>query len=167
MIQTLRGRLLAVALFAAVAAPVSAQQPPSAPFAQPAPQPFVWWKSEAFKKELALSADQIARVDKIWETTRLELRQEWDEISKLEDKFSRLLQSDADEAILARQIDRVETARANGNKTRLLMLVQMRKVLTPEQRVRLDSIHARWLQDQRPLETAPAPRPKDPNKKPD
>ena len=40
----------------------------------------------------------------------------------------------ADEATLTRQIDRVETARAAANKTRSLMLVQMVKVLTPEQR---------------------------------
>jgi Spy/CpxP family protein refolding chaperone len=167
MMQTLRGRLLAVSLLVAAAAPVSAQQPPSPPFGQPAPQPFVWWKSEVFKKDLALSADQIARIDKIWETTRLELRQEWDELSRLEDKFSRLLQNDAEEAMLSRQIDRVETARANTNKTRSLMLVQMRKVLSAEQRVRLDAIHARWLQDQRPPQAGPAPRPRDPQKKPE
>ena len=39
-----------------------------------------------------------------------------------------------DEASLARQIDRVETARANGNKTRSLMLMRMCRVLTREQR---------------------------------
>ncbi len=58
------------------------------------------------------------RIDKIWETTRVELRQEWDELSKLEGKLSRLIQVDADEAVLTRQIDRVETARAAANKTR-------------------------------------------------
>ncbi len=52
-------------------------------------------------------------------------------MSRLEAKLSRLIQIDADEAALSRQIDRVETARANANKTRSLMLVQMRKVLTP------------------------------------
>lgn len=167
MMQTLRGRLLAVAFFVAVAAPVSAQQPPSPPFGQPAPQPFIWWKSEVFKKDLALSADQIARIDKIWQTARPELRQDWDELSRLEAKFSRLLQNDADEAMLSRQIDRVETARANGNKTRSLMLVQMRKVLTPDQRLRLDTIHARWLNDQRPPQAGPPPQSRDRQKKPE
>ena len=72
-----------------------------------------------FKKELGLTADQSARIDKIWETTRPELRQEWDELTKLEAKLSRLIQNDADEAVLTRQIDRVETARAGANKTPL------------------------------------------------
>ena len=37
-------------------------------------------------KELGLTAEQSARIDKIWETARPELRQEWDELSKLEGK---------------------------------------------------------------------------------
>jgi Spy/CpxP family protein refolding chaperone len=111
------------------------------------PQPFPWWKSEPFKQELGLTADQSGRIDTIWETTRPELRSDWNELSRLESKLSHLIQKDADEAILSRQIDRVESARANANKTRSLMLVQMLKVLTPEQRVRFKTLHDRWQQD--------------------
>jgi Spy/CpxP family protein refolding chaperone len=159
---------LALALLIASPGVVVAQQPPSPPFAQPS-QPFVWWKSEVFKRELKLTGDQIARIDRIWEATRPELRQEFEELSRLEDKFSRQLQNDADEAILSRQIDRVETARANANKTRSLMLVQMRKVLTPEQRLSLDVIHARWVkeQNQRPPQAVAPPSARDSQKKPE
>ncbi len=140
MMFPLRLRLVAAALLL-TAAPVLAQRPPDAP------RPFPWWKSEPFKKELGLTAEQSTRIDKIWETTRLELRQEWDELSKLEGKLSRLIQIDADEAVLTRQIDRVETARAAANKTRSLMLVQMLKVLTPEQRTRFNTLHNKWQHD--------------------
>jgi len=143
----LRLRVITAALLFS-AAPAIAQRPPEAP------RPFAWWKSEPFKKELGLTTDQSARIDKIWETTRVELRQEWDELSKLESKLSRLIQNDADEAVLTRQIDRVETARAGANKTRSLMLVQMLKVLTPEQRTRFNTLHDRWQQD-RPDSTRP------------
>jgi Spy/CpxP family protein refolding chaperone len=164
MMQTLSRRLLNLLLFVALAAPASARQSPTQPnqpFREPTPQPFAWWRSEALKKELALSADQITRIDKIWETTRVELHQEKDELEKLEAKFSRLLRSNADEALLSRQIDRVEMARANANKTRSLMLVQMRKVLTPEQRTRLDELHAQWLQDARSVPLGARPQTKD------
>ncbi len=168
MLHTSRGRLLVVVLYLATAAVATAQQRPSAPFSPPAPQPFVWWKSETFKRELMLTAEQTARIDKLWESTRLELRQEYTELSRLEEKFSHLLQKDADEATLARQIDRVETARANANKTRSLMLVQMRMVLTPDQRVRLDAIHARWLHSQKPPHlAAPPPPAQEPQRKPE
>lgn len=148
MPKLLRALLPAVFLLAAVA-PVLAQPP------LPPGQAFPWWKSEQFKKELGLTADQSVRIDKIWETTRPELRQEWNELSKLDDKLSRMIQNDADEAVLSRQIDRVETARANANKTRSLMLVQMVKVLTPDQRVRFKGLHDRWLQDVQKRPPAP------------
>jgi len=150
----LRLRVMTAAILLS-AAPAFAQRPPEAP------RPFAWWKSEPFKKELGLTADQSARIDKIWETTRVELRQEWDELSKLEAKLSKLIQNDADEAVLTRQIDRVETSRAGANKTRSLMLVQMLKVLTPEQRTRFNSRHDRWQQEQ-PRQGRPPDAPKPP-----
>jgi Spy/CpxP family protein refolding chaperone len=147
-----RIRLTAAALLLS-AAPALAQRPAQSP------RPFAWWKSEPFKNELGLTADQSARIDKIWETTRPELRQEWDELSKLEDKLSRMIQNDADESVLTRQIDRVETARASGNKTRSLMLVQMLKVLTPEQRTRFSVLHDRWQHDKGLTPVLPTQRP--------
>ena len=149
MTKTMRGSVLAAVILLMGTAAGYAQQshaPTPAPsFTQP--RPFAWWKSEPFKKELGLTTDQSAHIDKIWETTRPELRQEWDELQKMEDKLSRMIQNDADEGSLARQIDRVETARANTNKTRSLMLVQMLKTLTTEQRSRFKALNARWQQD--------------------
>jgi Spy/CpxP family protein refolding chaperone len=141
--------LLAAALIIGSALPLGAQQRAAqpAPFSLPPPPPFPWWKSEQSRKDLGLTADQSTRIDKIWEITRPELRQEWDELTALEDKLSQLIQKDADEAVLARQIDRVETARASANKTRSLMLVQMMKVLKPEQRTKLTALHERYLQE--------------------
>lgn len=159
MTKTMRGRLLAAALLLATVAPVYAQRPQAPPFGQP--QPFSWWKSEQFKKELDLTADQSARIDRIWETTRPELRAEWVELSRLEEKLSRAIQNDADEAMLSRQIDRVETARANANKTRSLMLVQMLKTLTPEQRSRFKTLNDRWQKDLQRRPQADPRKPRD------
>ena len=112
--------------------------------ASQAQTPFIWWRSEEFKKELGLTADQTARIDKIFESTRPELRQEMDELSRYDAKLQKLIETSTDEALLARQIDRVETARANLNKTRSLMIARMRLVLNPDQRVRLKSLYERW-----------------------
>ena len=147
-------RVLAVGFLLAMAPVLTEAQAPSP--AGP-PRPFPWWKSEPFKKELGLTSDQAARIDKIWEATRPELRQEWDALSALETKLSKLIQDDKDEAVLTRQIDRVETARASANKTRSLMLVQMLKVLTHDQRTRFNALHDRWQQD-----NTPPVRPSDP-----
>jgi hypothetical protein len=132
---------------------------------------FIWWRSDEFKKELALSADQVARIDKIFESTRPELRQEMDELTKYDQKLQRLVETSTDEALLARQIDRVETARANLNKTRSLMIARMRLVLNPDQRVRLKSLYERWERQNQIRKAGPPDRPdqsrpSDPGKQP-
>lgn len=129
-------RLLALTFVLALSAPALVASNQS--------RPARWWKSEAIAKELGLTADQSARIDQIWETTVPELRQEWEELDGFESKLSRLIEANVDEAMITRQIDRVETARANANKTRSLMLYRMRQVLTPEQRVLLRTIQQRW-----------------------
>jgi Spy/CpxP family protein refolding chaperone len=120
-----------------------------------------WWKSEAMSRELGLTADQSARIEEIFETTVVDLRQEWEELDRLEEKLSKLFQNNADETTLARQIDRVETARASANKTRSLMLMRMRKVLTPEQRIRLENLSRR--RDNRGQGQSSGPRPAPPS----
>jgi Spy/CpxP family protein refolding chaperone len=109
-----------------------------------------WWRSEEVVKELGLTAEQSARIDKIYQAARPELRQEFAELDRMEAKLSRLIESDTmDETILARQIDRVETARAHASKTRSLMLWRMRQVLTVDQRARLKAIQERWERERR------------------
>lgn len=154
--------LLLVLLAVASAAPLLAQRPASPPSVTGGVTGggFPWWKSDPFKNELGLTADQSARIDKIWQTSRDELRQEWDELSAREAKLSRMIQNDADEAVLARQIDRVETARASANKTRALMLVQMLKVLTPEQRPRFNALHDKWQREHRQPEPPAGAQPR-------
>jgi Spy/CpxP family protein refolding chaperone len=103
-------------------------------------QPPSWWKSEEFRAALNLTTDQSTRIEHIFQTTVPELRQEMDELDRLEVRLSKLIESEAEEALIAREIDRVETARANVNKTRALMLVRMRRVLTAEQRTQMRAL---------------------------
>ena len=125
-------RLLAVLFVALSAASASA-------FSQA--QPFPWWKAV---RDLGLSPDQSQKIDSIFQSSMPELRQDWEELERLEAKLSRLIESNADEAQVLRQVDRVESARATVNKMRTLMLFRMRQVLTPDQRVRFKAMQERW-----------------------
>ena len=58
-----------------------------------------------------------------------------------EAELSRLIAVNADEWAVTRQVDKVEGIRANLNKTRTLMLLRMRQVLTPDQRVQLNKLY--------------------------
>jgi Spy/CpxP family protein refolding chaperone len=127
-------RLLPGALLLALAGSVDAQS-------------FAWWKSEQFQKEVGLTADQCTRIDNMFQTALPKLRQGKEELDKQEAELSRLIETNADEAQVTRQVDRVETIRASLNKTRTLLLLHERQVLTPDQLVRFKAAHDKWVQD--------------------
>jgi len=110
-------------------------------------QPIQWWKADATVKELSLTPDQSARIDGIFQASMIELRRQKGDLDKLEDKLSRLIEKDADEGQVTLQIDRVESARASLNKTRTVMLLHMRQILTPDQRMQLNVMRDRWNKD--------------------
>ena len=148
MVRSRISRLAAGAVLfslAVIPAAGSSQQTTPQPTTSPSNPARGWWRNEAIVKELGLTTDQSTRINTIFETTVPELRQDREELERLEAKLSRMIRDDGmDEAALSRQIDRVETARAAGNKTRSLMLTRMYRVLTREQRVRFDQLSKQW-----------------------
>jgi Spy/CpxP family protein refolding chaperone len=110
---------------------------------------FPWWRDAQFQKDLSLSAEQSARIDSVFQSTISLLRQKKEELDQQEAELSRLIAGNADETVVVRQVDRVEGIRANLNKNRTLMLLRMRQVLSPEQRVKLNKIHEQWDKDHR------------------
>jgi Spy/CpxP family protein refolding chaperone len=87
-----------------------------------------------------LTAAQTAEIERIFQSVRDELRAEKAELEKQEAALSRLLsESNDNEAVVVRTVDRVEAARSALAKTRTLMLYRMHRLLSPEQRARLDA----------------------------
>ena len=58
-----------------------------------------------------------------------------------EAELSRLIAANADEGVVVRQVDKVESIRASLNKHRTLMLLRMRQLLSPDQRVKLNKLY--------------------------
>jgi Spy/CpxP family protein refolding chaperone len=108
---------------------------------------FPWWRDAQFQKDLSLSAEQSARIDSVFQSTVSLLRQKREELDQQEAELSRLIAANADEAVVVRQVDRVEGIRASLNKHRTLMLLRMRQVLSPDQRVRLNKLYEQWQKD--------------------
>ena len=112
---------------------------------------FPWWRDAQFQRDLSLTTDQTTRIENLFQSTISELRAKKTELDQQEEGLSRLIAANADEAVVVKQVDKVESIRAHLNKTRTLMLLRMRQVLTPEQRVKLNKIHDQWEKDhQRP-----------------
>ena len=129
-------RWLGVAVLLALAAPLHAQS-----FG------FSWWKDAQFQRDLGLTPDQTAKIDAIFQSTISLLRQKKADLDRQEDELSLMIASGADESLVTRQVDKVESTRASMNKMRTLMLLHERQVLTPDQRVRLNKLHEQMFKD--------------------
>jgi Spy/CpxP family protein refolding chaperone len=115
---------------------------------------FAWWKDPRFQHELGLSADQSSRIDAIFQAAISQLRPKKEELDKQEDLLSQQIVSGADEALVTRQVEKVEAIRSQMNKMRTLMLLKERQVLSPDQRVKLNKLHEQWERDHK----RPSPR---------
>lgn len=133
-----RSWLLAAVVLLALAPPVRGQS-----FG------FPWWRDAQFQRDLSLTSDQTARIENLFQSTIGPLRSKKADLDQQEDELSRLIAANADEAIVTRQVDKVEAIRANLNKMRTLQLLHIRQVLTPDQRMKLNKIHGKWEKDHR------------------
>jgi Spy/CpxP family protein refolding chaperone len=108
---------------------------------------FPWWRDAQFQRDLSLTAEQSAKIDSVFQQAIPTLRQQKTELDAQEEELSRMIAANGDEAVVTRQVDRVEAIRASMNKGRTLMLLRMRQVLSPEQRVKLNKLHDQWEKD--------------------
>jgi len=110
----------------------------------------VWWKTERFQKELALTPDQVSRIDAIFQTVQPALRAQNRALKKLEDELSALIaEAKIDEAELEHFVVRVEAARADLSKTRTLMIFRIRRIMTSEQHLKLQKLFEQDEKDRR------------------
>jgi len=121
---------------------LTAQTPSSPqPSQQSQPRPRLgWWRDERYQKHLGLSADQVAHIEAAWQMALPELRKGRDDLDRQEAELSRLIELNADETVVTRQVDKVEAIRSRVNKARTMVIWRHRSMLTPEQRVKLKAM---------------------------
>lgn len=99
-----------------------------------------WWMSDHYKRELGLTADQSRRLEEVFQAALPTLRSQKKALDDAEQQFSQVMQRN-NYSLVMEQVDQLEAARANLNRTRTMMLVNMRKVLTTDQWIKLDAMH--------------------------
>lgn len=104
-------------------------------------QGFKWWNDETVQRRLGLSPDQSRRIDEVFQAALPELQRGKQQLDAAEQELARLADTADNDAIIAPHVDRVESARATLNRTRTLMLLRMRRVLTAEQRLQLNDVY--------------------------
>ena len=121
-----------------------------------AAQSFKWWQNERFQRELALSAEQITRLEDIYQGAGPAMRSQKATLERLQGDLSKLVSDGrADESTADELITRVETARADLGRTRGVMLYRMRRILTSDQNVKLKVLFAEHERDRH---SRPKPR---------
>jgi Spy/CpxP family protein refolding chaperone len=98
-------------------------------------QGFKWWQSEDFRHGLGLTQDQSTRIEVIFQQTLPALRKQKATLDKAEADFNQMVEASDDSQVMA-QVGVVEAARSELNKSRTMMLLRMRRVLSPDQRVK-------------------------------
>jgi Spy/CpxP family protein refolding chaperone len=107
-------------------------------------RPPKWWVDEQSRAELGITSQQSAEIEQIFSATLPKLRGGRHELEQLEATLAQTIKdSVADPAVVRQQVEKVENLRAELNKTRTLMLYQMHRVLTAEQRQKLDAMFQR------------------------
>jgi Spy/CpxP family protein refolding chaperone len=103
-----------------------------------------WWKAPETRAELGISDRQSKDIDDIFQETLPDLRAAKEELDKLDEAVTKLIKDGvADVTVIARQVAQAEQARANLTTKRTVMLYRMHRLLTPEQRVKLDAMFER------------------------
>jgi Spy/CpxP family protein refolding chaperone len=115
-----------------------------------AAQGFKWWQSDQFKADFALTADQVARLEGVFQDLLPLMTAEMEELDRLEKKLSDVIRGGtANEADVMKQVDVVEASRSNLGRTRTMMIYRMYRILTPSQRVKMKTQHDKWEAERR------------------
>jgi Spy/CpxP family protein refolding chaperone len=112
--------------------------------------PFRWWTNEKYRKELKLTPEQTAQIDKIFQSSMERVKAQKDDFDRAQAEFSQLMKKGtATERELLRSADTLELARFKVSSERTSMLVKIHSVLTAEQRLGLQAIVKRDRDDDR------------------
>lgn len=101
-------------------------------------QSFKWWQNDRFQRELALTTEQVTRLEDIYQAAGPAMRTQKAALDRVQSELSAMVtEGRADESAAAEMIARVESARADLGRTRGLMLYRMRRLLTSDQHTKL------------------------------
>jgi Spy/CpxP family protein refolding chaperone len=125
--------------------PIQQEQPQSAQREGGARQPeqrrwTKWWQEPKDRAELGITDQQAAKIEQIFQSAMQVQRPRWEAFEKLETELNQVIKDgSAEPSVVQKQVDRVETLRAELAKNRTMMIYRMHQVLSTEQRAKLQA----------------------------
>lgn len=113
-------------------------------------QGFKWWQDERMKTELSLTAEQVTKLESVFQDLLPRITAAKAELDRLESQLSSVVRdASVSESDVMRQVDVVENARSAMGRIRTLMIYRLYRGLTPEQRAKLKAMHEKWDAERR------------------
>jgi Spy/CpxP family protein refolding chaperone len=108
-----------------------------------------WWKHPRVAAEINLTSDQVRVIEDIFARARPKLIDGKGELEKRQGDLQDAIESNADRRDISAKIEAVEAARTELQKTRILMVLDMKQALKPEQWERLVRMRQEFRQQRR------------------
>lgn len=103
-----------------------------------------WWLDEKSRQELGITDQQSGEIEQIFQSTLPLLRRARKQLDELESTLSKMIKDGtAPVEVITEHVERVESARAEMNKRRTVMLYRIDRVLSADQRAKLKAWHER------------------------
>jgi Spy/CpxP family protein refolding chaperone len=113
-----------------------------------------WWLAEESRAEFKITDQQSRDLEAVFQQLLPVLKTNKSDLDREEKALTLLLSAAAsNEATAMQAIERVETARSALSKTRTLMLYRMYRLLSAEQRAKVQAYHERKAQEGNGLST--------------
>jgi len=106
---------------------------------------WIWWKDKDAIREIGISPEQSAEIDRIFRTEIDTAKPLREEVMRLEKALSATIKANtAEVAVVEQQVEKVEKKRAELNKRRVVMLYRIHRVLSLEQNAKFQAMVDRW-----------------------
>jgi Spy/CpxP family protein refolding chaperone len=96
-----------------------------------------WWKRPRIAAAVGLTPDQTREIEAIFSKARPQLIDRKADLEKKQGELEDAVEANDDRKTIAARVEEVEDARAELQKARILMVLDMKRVLRPEQWDRL------------------------------
>lgn len=104
-----------------------------------------WWKHPKIAKELGLTNDQVNRIEAIFSSYRPQMIELDSKLKAKEEELKNTRRNpNSTREEISRLNDEVEDIRGNMKRVKVDMFLQIRDVLTPQQRAKLEEIKSRY-----------------------
>jgi Spy/CpxP family protein refolding chaperone len=108
-----------------------------------------WWSSDEGRAEFGLTEAQSRDLEAVFQQVLPEMRIHKADVDRYQQQLTKLLsEASAKESVVVKAIEQLEAAQSALSRTRTIMLYRMYRLLSPEQRTKVQAYYERKAKEQ-------------------